>query len=306
VGPNKGLRYHEKLRRGQLELVRQMKPIGYKPRNVTRLLEQKKQKHIQQQQLGRATNILTTTVVKTTTTSTTLVSNDSSKNSTNAISSDANASTNTAVPRDVTFTTAMGNSPISDASVSSIPPVVSTNSLTKQEDHGGPTIESMKQQLEPKTNRVHSISPETTCNNKMHFPSGGGNDVTAGHQAGPQAEPEVVDFEGMRFYLMSPTRELGINVKLKLLEEFNPASSLLRLASKYKYATTEYTTKCETDHSAATIPEEIPITIDTVQNDRPSLLEPFTDIVSTAAATSTASTIAALQTAVANSVALHN
>jgi len=44
VGPNKGLRYHEKLRKGELELVRQMKPVGYKPRNLTRLLEQKKAK----------------------------------------------------------------------------------------------------------------------------------------------------------------------------------------------------------------------------------------------------------------------
>jgi len=311
VGPNKGLRYHEKLRRGELELVRQMKPIGYKPRNVTRLLEQRKQKHIQQQQMGRATNILTTTtttVVKTTTTSTTLVSNDSSKNSTNAIPTDGNASTNTAVPHDVAFTTAMGNIPMSDAYVSSLPPVVSTNSLTKQEDHGGRTIESMKQQLEPKTNEVHSISPETTCHNQIHFPGGGGYDVAAGHRAGPQAELEVVNFEGMCFHLMSPTRDLGINVKLKLLEEFNPASSLLRLASKYKYAsTTEHTPKCKTDHTAAaTIPEELPITIDTVQNDRPSLLEPFTNIVSTAAATSTASTIAALQAAAENSAALNN
>lgn len=311
VGPNKGLRYHEKLRRGELELVRQMKPIGYKPRNVTRLLEQRKQKHKQQQQMGRATNILTTTtttVVKTTTTSTTLVSNDSSKNSTNAIPTDGNASTNTAVPHDVAFTTAMGNIPMSDAYVSSLPPVVSTNSLTKQEDHGGRTIESMKQQLEPKTNEVHSISPETTCHNQIHFPGGGGYDVAAGHRAGPQAELEVVNFEGMCFHLMSPTRDLGINVKLKLLEEFNPASSLLRLASKYKYAsTTEHTPKCKTDHTAAaTIPEELPITIDTVQNDRPSLLEPFTNIVSTAAATSTASTIAALQAAAENSAALNN
>lgn len=44
VGQNKGLRYHDKLRKGELELVRQMKPVGYKPRNLTRLLEQKKAK----------------------------------------------------------------------------------------------------------------------------------------------------------------------------------------------------------------------------------------------------------------------
>lgn len=32
-GENKGLRYHEKLRRGQRDLCRSMKPIGYKPRS---------------------------------------------------------------------------------------------------------------------------------------------------------------------------------------------------------------------------------------------------------------------------------
>jgi hypothetical protein len=32
VGENKGLRYHEKLRRGIRELCKEMKPIGYKPR----------------------------------------------------------------------------------------------------------------------------------------------------------------------------------------------------------------------------------------------------------------------------------
>lgn len=254
----------------------------------------------------------TTTVVKTTTTSTTLVSNDPSKTAANAISSAANAIVDAA-------NTVMGKSSISDPSGTSIPPVVSSNSLIKQEDNeDGATSESKKHQ-------VHSISPETTCHNRIHSPSGEVSDTTTGQayshmrkavhlhikQQNPnqdvqQGEPETVDFEGMCFYLMSPTRELGINVKLKLLEEFNPTSSLLRLASKY--VTAEYTTKPQMDHpaTATSIPETIPITIDTVQKDRPSLLEPFTDIVSTAAATSTASTIAALQTAVANASAAYD
>jgi len=315
VGPNKGLRYHEKLRKGELELVRQMKPVGYKPRNLTRLLEQKNQK----QQLGSATNILTTTtttVVKMTTTSTTLLANDPSKNT-------ANTFIDTAAPHDVNMTTVLGENSISDAYATSIPPVVSSNSLIKHEDHEATSIESKKQQLERQNNQIHSISPETTCHNPIHLPSSGGSDVTTEHpyshvtntrqhhiehqnsnQVGPQVEAEIVNFEGMCFYLMSPTRELGINVKLKLLEEFNPASSLLRLASKYIPA--GYTTKSKVENATTTIPETIPITIDTVQNDRPSLLEPFTDIVSTAAATSTASTIAALQTAVANYAGLSN
>jgi len=254
VGPNKGLRYHEKLRKGELELVRQMKPVGYKPRNLTRLLEQKNQKQ-QQQQLGRATNILTTTtttVVKTTTTSTTLVANDPSKN----------AIIDTEAPHDVIMTSILGKSPFLDASATSIPPVVSSNSLIKQ-DHEATTIENKKQHLEQQNNQVHSISPETTCHNPIHLPSSVGSNVTVGHKCGhmrnvrkihikqqnstevrPQAEPEIVNFEGMCFHLMSPTRELGINVKLKLLEEFNPASSLLRLASNY--VTAGYKSKSQT------------------------------------------------------------
>lgn len=43
VGPNKGLRHHEKLRRGQYELVCQMKPVGYKPRGTTKMMEQRQQ-----------------------------------------------------------------------------------------------------------------------------------------------------------------------------------------------------------------------------------------------------------------------
>jgi len=303
VGPNKGLRYHEKLRKGELELVRQMKPVGYKPRNLSRLLEQKRQKaqQQQQQQLGRGANILTTTtttVVKTTTTSTTLLANDPSKNGTNS----NNAIIDNGAPPDVAYTTVMAKSPLSDPSSTTIPPVVSSNSLIKQEDHDH---ESNKQQLDQGHYQVHAISPETTCQNTIRLPSNAPllhiqhqNPNQAGIQ---QAEPEIVDFEGMCFHLMSPTRELGINVKLKLLEEFNPASSLLKLASKY--VSQGYTSISPNDNNAAatSIPETIPVTIDTVQSDSPSLLEPFTDIVSTAAATSTASTIAALQSAAANS-----
>lgn len=317
VGPNKGLRYHEKLRKGELELVRQMKPVGYKPRNLTRLLEQK-QRQQQQQQLERATNILTTTtttVVKTTTTSTTLLANESTPS---AIPIASKAIIDAAAPRNVTMSTVMCKSPISDTSSTSIPPVVSSSSLIKQEDHEAIPTES-KQQLEQQNNQVHSISPETTCRNPIHLQNVAGTDLVAEHvcnarhhhlevrrtnNVGSRNEPEIVTFEGMCFYLMSPTRELGINVKLKLLEEFNPASNLLRLASKY--VSPGYTTKSQTDNVAVGVPESIPITIDTVQDDRPSLLEPFTDIISTAAATSTASTIAALQTALANSTAINN
>lgn len=295
VGPNKGLRYHEKLRKGELELVRQMKPVGYKPRNLSRLLEQKRQKAQQEQQLAQGTNILTTTtttVVKTTTTSTTLLANDPSTNRTNTIPNGSNAILDSGTPRDVTCTTVLANGPSTN-----IPPVVSSNSLIKQEDHDH---DSHKQQL-PSHYQVHAISPDTTCQNTIRLPNGTSLLHVNQNQAGSQpTESDIVDFEGMCFHLMSPTRELGINVKLKLLEEFNPSSSLLKLASKY--GAQGYANVSKTDTSAASsIPEKIPTTIDTVQNDRPSLLEPFTDILSTAAATSTASTIAALQNAAATS-----
>jgi hypothetical protein len=43
VGPNKGLRHHDKLRRGQYDLVCQMKPVGYKPRGTTKMIAQHQQ-----------------------------------------------------------------------------------------------------------------------------------------------------------------------------------------------------------------------------------------------------------------------
>ena len=287
VGANKGLRYHEKLRKGELELVRQMKPVGYKPRNLSRLLEQKRQKAQQQQQLAQATNILTTTtttVVKTTTT--TLMANDPSNNRTNTIPNGSNAIIDSGAR-----TTVLANGPSTN-----IPPVVSSNSLIKQEDHDH---ENHKQQLQGHY-QVHAISPDTTSQNTIHLPSGTPLLHVQNQAGAQQLEPEIVDFEGMCFHLMSPTRELGINVKLQLLKEFNPSSSLLKLASKY--AAQGYTNTSQTD--ASSIPEKIPVTIDTVQSDRPSLLEPFTDILSTAAAAaaaSTASTIAALQNNAASS-----
>jgi len=321
VGPNKGLRYHEKLRKGKIELVRQMKPVGYKPRNLTRLLEQKKQ-----QQLERATNILTTTtttVVKTTTTSTTLVANHPSKDTPNTILTATNAIIDAPPSRNVNMATILCKSQLFDTSTTRIPPVVSSSSLIRQEDHEATTIELKKQQFEQQNIQLHSISPETTHRNPIHLANNEGSDIDAGniysdsrsvrqHRVEQQnsmhvrseAEPEIVIFEGMCFFLMSPARELGINVKLKLLEEFNPTSNLLRIASKY--VTCGYTAKSQTNHSATSVPEKIPITIDTVQDNRPSLLEPFTDIISTAAATSTASTIAALQAALANSTALNS
>jgi HSF-type DNA-binding len=42
-GQNKGLRYHEKLRKSNKTLCRQMKPVGYKPRGQEKISEQKEQ-----------------------------------------------------------------------------------------------------------------------------------------------------------------------------------------------------------------------------------------------------------------------
>lgn len=48
-GPNKGLRHHEKLRRGRQDLVREMKPVGYKPRGTLKIMEQTQREQSQQQ-----------------------------------------------------------------------------------------------------------------------------------------------------------------------------------------------------------------------------------------------------------------
>jgi len=346
VGPNKGLRYHGKLRKGELELVRQMKPVGYKPRNLTRLLEQQKQK----QQMGTTTmTTTTTTVVKTTTTSTTSTtlvndpSNDTSSTSTstcipNTIEklaeyprSDDSRAMDAAAPDDSMTTTIIGNSRMPDAYNTTIPPVVSSCSLIKQDQE--PSSEENQQQQQQhleQNNHVHAISPETTIATRypIHLQGSGGYcDSTACGQVwnkqdnkhekytnqggATTTQPEIiVDFEGMCFHLMSPTRDLGINVKLKLLEEFNPSSSLLQLASKYATAGYTISKPQTTPATANVVADAIPVTIDAVQ-ERPSLPEltrcnnvsstdPFTDVViAAAAAAATASNIAALQSAAA-------
>eukprot|EP00536_Pseudo-nitzschia_multiseries_P011831 jgi/Psemu1/308604/fgenesh1_kg.425_\ len=114
-----------------------------------------------------------------------------------------------------------------------------------------------------------------------------------------------IQFEGESFFLMPPTRELGINVKLKLLKEFNPQSTLLQMASKY--VTPGYTTEPIVTSTPA--PAKIPHvpTVEAIHPDRPSLVEPFTDLVgATGSAASTASAIAALHTAAAAAAAQNN
>lgn len=321
VGPNKGLRFHDKLRRGQADLVRQMKPVGYKPRNLARLVErqnqrqreqqQQQQQQIQHQEFGNGgTNITTTTTttIKMTTTSTTSVGNSPA-------------------PPDISTTDGFGTKPSPDLSTS-ILPVVSTGSLMKQEDQEtGSTIVGSLQHtdiLDQTNDCVHNISLEAKPRSAIPPPADTGaasSNATADGSIlyGMKSPPnygqqnstivgrskeglEKVSFEGMSFHPMVPTRELTINVKLKLLEEFNPASSLLQLASKY--VTPGYTT--EPIVSTTPAPSRVPSlpTIDAVDPDRPSLLEPFTDLVSataSAAAASTASAIAALHSASADS-----
>lgn len=256
----------------------------------------------------------TTTVIKTTTTSTALVTSDPSKNDTNTIPAVTDNIVDSIAPRDVNCMNELSKSPISGKFATSIPPVVSSNSLIKQEDNDDTTNESKKKHEIKKYSQLHSISPEESCHSRIHLPSNRGFGVPARHacsrvrdtrllnieqqnldQSESQVEPEIVTFEGMYFYLMSPTRELCINVKLKLLEEFNPASSLLRLASKY--------VKSQTGNVSTMLPETIPISIDAVQNDKPSLLEPFTDILKTADKMSTASTTTTVKTVGTNSPA---
>lgn len=209
---------------------------------------------------------------------------------------------------DLSAPNAAPSSAVSEVSSTiSLPPVVSTNSLIKPEDQEGAVTVVSQLMAQRQNNIVHAISPEPVQRNAVQLPSGMVSsentqslycqipdpkqavDENQGcHKDGSPVEPEIVYFEGMCFYPMCPTRELGINVKLKLLEEFNPTSSLLLLASKY--VTPGYTTK-----PLASSVTTIPASIDAVHPERPSLVEPFTDLVNTAAATSTASTIAALQ-----------
>ena len=363
VGPDKGLRYHEKLRRGHIELVREMKPVGYKSRNPARIVEQQQQRQLLQQHQqhiqklrGAATNITTTTtttVVKTTTTSTTLVADDP-LNTTNSNKSSSTSSASKEIPSAAVSSAIIdSSSPTSGIAMtagdtnllSTVPnqylpstsmlPVVSTNDLIRPEDQEAAfvAIEGRQQHirmLERQNNRVHTITPETmihppsdidigvvastTCTDsvggsvayaQVQVPSTKSEQQQPGYNNKPlQTQLEYVHFEGMGFYLMPKTPELTIDVKLKLLEEFNPASSLLQLASKY--VTPGYTTEPIVTTIPATTSTPMSLvmpTIDAVHPDRPSLLEPFTDLVSaTALATSTASAIASLKSAAAAAV----
>jgi len=362
VGEHKGLRYHKKLVRGHAELVREMKPIGYKSRNPARIMEHQQQRQLlqQHQQLqklrGAETNITTTTtttVVKTTTTSTTLVTDDplNTTNQSNSASKEipsaavSSAIIDSSPPTNDVVMTAGDTNLSSTASVpnqylsaTSMLPVVSTNDLIRPEDQEAAfvAIDGRQQHIrmwERQNNRVHTITPET----RIHSPSDIGvasttcTDSVGGsvacaqvqvpspkselqqpgynnkHQDSNNGKPpsqtqlEYVHFEGMDFHLMPKTAELTIDVKLKLLEEFNPESSLLQLASKY--VTPGYTTEPIVTTIPATTSTLMPLalvkpTIDAVHPDRPSLLEPFTDLVgATALATSTASAIASLKSA---------
>ena len=149
----------------------------------------------------------------------------------------------------------------------SIPPVVSSSSLIKQHQDAIIIEEKHRHQLENNNNnnkhRFHTISPEATFS--IHTASSNGecsdndNTIRGGEGKGnssnsnnsnnsnkqddeyyqrdqgiqQQQQQQIGHFEGMLFHIMSPTRELGVNVKLKLLEEFHPSSSLLKLASKF-------------------------------------------------------------------------
>jgi len=354
VGPNKGLRYHEKLKKGEVDLVRQMKPVGYKPRNLARVLEQQKKKHHEQQQqqehqnlqeldpgmpAANITTTTTTTVVRMTTTSTTTVSNNAVNNnitSTPIPSGTVSSSTgiDSFVPRDASMSS---DGPL-DKVISMLPkatilPVVSSNSIMKPEDQEASSNTSQGKQigqmLERQNNHIYTVSPETTYRNQIQLPNnvaGPSSIESAGQstvltQVSPPSfrqqtgsyvlqdsggiRPSKIVFEGKMFFLMPPTRELGINVKLELLKEFNPESSLLQMASRY--VTPGYTT--EPIVTTTTVPTTIPLmpTIDAVHPDRPSLLEPFTDLIgATGSATSTASAIAALHTAAAAAAVTSN
>lgn len=152
----------------------------------------------------------------------------------------------------------------------SIPPVVSSSSLINQHQDAIIIEEKHQRQLE---NHVHTISPETTfsihtasngnreCsdNNVIAICGGEGKDNSSNSNNNnnntnkqddeyykrdqgiqeQQQQQQIGNFEGMCFHILSPVKELGINVKLKLLEEFHPSSSLLKLASKF--ATTNST-----------------------------------------------------------------
>ncbi|OEU22452.1 hypothetical protein FRACYDRAFT_232609 [Fragilariopsis cylindrus CCMP1102] len=185
VGPDKGLRFHDKLRRSQLELVKQMKPVGYKPRNTGKGGE-----------ITSTTKVTTTcatpTVVKTTTTGTsTSTSIDLVPDPTNTTSTTTMMTATTPIVKlteyppksSVALSVISSHEAIDAPAVTmtvidhpnivlmssgsrSIPPVVSSSSLIKQHQDAIIIEEKHRHQLENNNNnnkhRFHTISPEAT------------------------------------------------------------------------------------------------------------------------------------------------
>mmetsp|Transcript_15485 Transcript_15485/g.26871 ORF Transcript_15485/g.26871 Transcript_15485/m.26871 type:complete len:363 (+) Transcript_15485:167-1255(+) len=184
VGQNKGLRHHAKLRRGRYDLVRQMKPVGYKPRGITRIIE-----HHQQQPHDDE------------------VAEPAAANTTTAVTASAPPAEQQHQPSfpmtsvRVPFTTRHTIAGTNTSCACTIPTVISSGSLDK---HQHETSLVAGQQS-------HLISPV----------SEGEESSSEDHQDEENNHQDFLQkglFEGMSFYLMSPTEEV--------LEEFLPAPDL--------------------------------------------------------------------------------
>jgi HSF-type DNA-binding len=193
VGQNKGLRYHENLRRGERDLVRQMKPVGYKPRGTCLILEHN----------GASESATTPPLeaVPMVTTSTAVIK------PTAAPSIPVVTPTATEEPPHDLLSRTSAQNDASDVTTNPLlgfPTVVSSNSLDR---HGqDPTVEDQQGQHQDQPTDVHLISPGLS---PIHQLSGGSSQTESCSRKDDEKEQQLQLglFEGLSFYLMPPTQE---------------------------------------------------------------------------------------------------
>ncbi len=211
VGQDKGLRYHEKLRRGERGLVRQMKPVGYRPRGTGRISDV---------QAGSET--ITATASPMTASQAVPGETISGITSPNAVNipngtlNEQQQDLNISVMRSQDDT-AMA---ISNDGMVGLPTVISSNSLDR---HGQePTVKDQtlvqRQDHQVPQEQVHFVSPGQS---PVHFPCGVQSEDESCSGKEEEVEQELGLFEGFTFYLMPPNQEL--------VEEMIPAPCLVNL-----------------------------------------------------------------------------
>lgn len=211
-GHDKGLRYHEKLRRGERDLVRQMKPVGYRPRGTGKISDLSISGVSESETAGTSQMIAHTaeavpimTVSGTTSPTTVALTAEQPEFmiSAKGVQDDTSMVTTNSTDKSDQNTDEMAG----------LPTVVSSNSLDR---HGQEqTVKDQHQELgenHPMSQgQVHLISPGQSPD---HFQNGVHSEDESCLSKERKLEEKAYQefqtglFEGLTFYLMPPSQEL--------------------------------------------------------------------------------------------------